>query len=44
MLRFSVGVTRMDRARNEYIRAMARVEQFGGKVRGEVVDILDKGS
>lgn len=35
MLRFSVGVTRMDRARNEYIRATARVEQFGGKVRGE---------
>ncbi|PME06485.1 hypothetical protein A8A06_13560 [Escherichia coli] len=33
MLRFSLGVTRMDRIRNEYIRGTAHVEKFGDKVR-----------
>ncbi|KAJ8375265.1 hypothetical protein SKAU_G00058450 [Synaphobranchus kaupii] len=33
MLRFSLGVTRMDKIRNEYIRGTAHVGQFGQKVR-----------
>uniref|UniRef100_A0A3B3BTI6 ribonuclease H n=1 Tax=Oryzias melastigma TaxID=30732 RepID=A0A3B3BTI6_ORYME len=33
MLRFSLGVTRMDRIRNEYIRGTAHVRGFGDKVR-----------
>ena len=33
MLRFSLGVTRMDRIRNEYIRGTAHVRCFGEKVR-----------
>ena len=33
MLRFSLGVTRMDRIRNEYIRGTAQVGRFGDKVR-----------
>ena len=36
MLRFSLGVTRMDNIRNEYIRGTAQVGQFGEKsTRGE---------
>ena len=33
MLRFSLGVTRMDKIRNEYIRGTARVGRFGQKTR-----------
>ncbi|KAI5092175.1 hypothetical protein C0J45_17806, partial [Silurus meridionalis] len=33
MLRFSLGVTRMDRIRNEFIRGTAHVGRFGDKVR-----------
>ncbi|KAK3512760.1 hypothetical protein QTP70_025119 [Hemibagrus guttatus] len=33
MLRFSLGVTRLDRIRNEYIRGTAHVECLGDKVR-----------
>ena len=33
MLRFSLGVTRMDKIRNEYIRGTAQVERFGEKMR-----------
>jgi hypothetical protein len=33
MLRFSLGVTRMDRIKNEYIRGTAHVERFGDKAR-----------
>ena len=33
MLRFSLGVTRMDRIRNEFIRGTAHVRRFGDKVR-----------
>ena len=33
MLRFSLGVTRMDRIRNEYIRGTVHVGCFGDKVR-----------
>ena len=33
MLRFSLGVTRMDKIRNEYIRGTAQVVQFGEKTR-----------
>ena len=33
MLRFSVGVTRMDKIRNEYIRGTAQVGTFGEKTR-----------
>lgn len=29
MLRFSLGVTGMDRMRNEHIRGTAKVERFG---------------
>ena len=36
MLRFSLGVTRMDRIRNEYIRGTVQVGRFGDKVRGEI--------
>ena len=33
MLRFSLGVTRMDKIRNEYIRGTAQVGRFGKKAR-----------
>ena len=33
MLRFSLGVTRMEKIRNEYIRGTAQVGQFGEKTR-----------
>ena len=33
MLRFSLGVTRMDKIRNEYIRGTAQVGRFGEKTR-----------
>ena len=33
MLPFSLGVTRMDKIKNEYIRGSAHVEQLGQKVR-----------
>ena len=33
MLRFALGVTRMDRIRNEYVRGTAHVGQVGDKVR-----------
>ena len=33
MLRFSLGVTRMDKIRNEYIRGIAQVGRFGEKTR-----------
>ena len=33
MLRFSLGVTRMDQIRNEYIRGTAQVGRFGEKTR-----------
>ena len=33
MLRFSLGVTRMDKIRNEYIRGTAQVGRFGAKTR-----------
>ncbi|KAK3543889.1 hypothetical protein QTP70_030272 [Hemibagrus guttatus] len=33
MLRFSLGVTRLDRIRNEYIRGIAHVGRLGDKVR-----------
>ncbi|XP_060780340.1 leucine-rich repeat and IQ domain-containing protein 1 [Neoarius graeffei] len=33
MLRFGLGVTKMDRNRNEYIRGTAQVGQFGDKAR-----------
>lgn len=33
MLRFSLGLIRMDRIRNEYIRGTTHAEQFGDNVR-----------
>lgn len=33
MLGFTLGVTRMDRIRNKYMRGTAHVEQTGHKVR-----------
>ena len=33
MLRFPLGVTRMDKTRNEYIRGTAQVGRFGEKTR-----------
>ena len=33
MLRFSLGVTRLDKIRNEYIRGTAQVGRFGEKTR-----------
>ena len=33
MLRFSLGVTRMDKIRNEYMRGTAQVGRLGGKTR-----------
>ena len=33
MLRYSLGVTRMDSIRNEYIRGTAQVGRFGEKTR-----------
>ena len=37
MLRFSLGVTRMDKIRNEYIIRTAQVGWFGEKARGKTV-------
>ena len=34
ILRFSLGVTRLDRIRNGYIRGIAHVGRFGEKLRG----------
>ena len=34
MLRFSLGVTRMDKIRNEYNRGTAQVGRFGEKTQG----------
>ena len=36
MLRFSLGVTRIDNIRNEYIRGTAQVGKFGDKT-GEAI-------
>ena len=33
MLRFSLGVTKMDKIKNEFIRVTAKVRQIGDKVR-----------
>ena len=33
MLRFSLGVTRMDKIRNQYIRGTTQVGKFGEKTR-----------
>ena len=35
MLRFSIGGTRLDNIRNEYIRGTAQVGWFGGNTRGK---------
>ena len=35
MLRFSLGVTRMDKIRNEYIRGTAQVGRFGEKTQDD---------
>ena len=35
MLQFSLGMTRMDTIRNEYIRGTAQVGRFGEKTRGK---------
>ena len=35
MLRFSLGVTRMDKIKNEYIQGTAHVKCFGDKTRGQ---------
>ena len=51
MLRFSLGVTRMDKIRNEYIRGTAQVRRFGEKTRktrlrwygGKIMGILGEG-
>ena len=32
MLRFSLGLTRMDRIRNKHIRRTAQVRRFGGQI------------
>lgn len=36
MLRFSLGVTRMDMMTNEHIRGTAKADWFGDKVGGKV--------
>ncbi|KAF7662302.1 hypothetical protein LDENG_00238980 [Lucifuga dentata] len=41
MLRFSLGVTRMDKIKNEYIRGTAQVRRFGNKVREARLRCLD---
>ncbi|KAF7659926.1 hypothetical protein LDENG_00291170 [Lucifuga dentata] len=33
MLKFSLGMTRMDKVKNDYIRATAQVRWFGDKAR-----------
>ena len=33
MLRFAMGVTRLDKIRNEYIRGMAHIDRFGCRLR-----------
>ena len=35
MLRFTLGVTRMDKIRNKYIRGTAQVGRFEEKTRGK---------
>ena len=37
MLRFSLGVKRMDNSRNEYIRGTAQVGRFGEKTREAIL-------
>lgn len=37
MIKFSLGVTRMDRNRNEQIRGTVKVEHLGDSVAGDVV-------
>ena len=37
MLRFSLGVTRMDKIRNEYIRGTTQVGRFGEKTREAIL-------
>ena len=37
MLRLSLGVTRMDKSRNEYIRGTAQVGRFGEKTREAIL-------
>ena len=37
MLRFALGVTRMDKIRNEYIRGTAQVGKFGEKTREAIL-------
>ena len=41
MLRFALGVTRMDKITNEYIRGTAQVGQFGEKTRSSEAQIQD---
>ena len=36
ILQYSLGVTRMDRIRNEYIRETVEVGRHGGRVRGKI--------
>lgn len=44
MLRSSLGVTRLVRIRNEYIRGKAQVEHFGDKVRKRFGHLQGSGS
>ena len=40
VLRFSLGVTRMDKIRNEYIRGTAQVGRFGEKTQGDKTEVV----